>query len=505
MAKTISITGLSARDKALKGCKYVSEAILSTLGPFGSNGLLEKGDRVTNDGYLLSQQICPTIVDEFERRGAIVAHQASAKTNDMVGDATSTAWGLTNSILNEAVRYLPSEKSIVGKKSPSEVARWIEKSRLEVIEMLKNKVEMITDEKTLINSALVSVEDPALAEILGKTQWQLGPDGIILPEEVNDTVSSVEIVKGIRIDNGFSNSTIINNQEKQSFDVADTSIILTNYTIGVEEIKLLKDSVITPLLQQKKTQLVIMARAFTPDAIKLCVETSQAGFGLYPINAPYTDQAEIMRDLEAITGATYIDSEEKSLADIYITDVGYAKTLSARRFDAIITGVDDSKSTERIEKRVEQLKKKIVGSQSDYEKKTLETRIAQFTNGFAILKVGAPSVVNRKRIKDKCDDAVNSARNALKGGTVKGGGLAFKEISDELSEDNILKRPIRVIYDQIMLSAPEGFEIEEWCRDPFISLSVALTNACDVASTLATTNIIIVNSDPKDKSKNEED
>lgn len=500
----ISITGLEARNKALKGCKYVADAVRSTLGPFGLNGLLEKGDKVTNDGYILSQHLCPTIKDEFERRGALVAHQASAKTNDIVGDATSSAWALTEAIVNEAVRYLPNEKSIKAKKTPSEVAQWIEKSRLEVITKLESQVSMITDEKTLIASALVSVEDPLLAEILGKTQWKLGPNGIILPEEVNDIASSIEIVQGIRIDNGFSNSTIINNQEKQSFDVSDTNIILTNYTIGIEEIKALKESVITPLLQQKKTQLVIMARAFTSDAIKLCVETSQAGFGLYPINAPYTDQAEIMRDLEAITGARYIDSEESTLGDIYITDVGYAKTLSARRFDAIITGVDDDKSNKRIEKRVEQLNSKIIGSQSDYEKKNLETRIAQFTNGFAILKVGAPSVVNRKRIKDKCDDAVNSVRNALKSGTVKGGGLAFKEISDELGEDNILKRPIRVIYDQIMSSAPEGFEIESWVRDPFITLSTALSNACDVASTLATTNMIVVTKDKKEKKEDEE-
>ena len=246
-----------------------------------------------------------------------------------------------------------------------------------------------------------------------------------------------------------------------------------------------------------------MARAFTAEAIQLCIDTTKTGFGIYPVNAPYTDQAETMRDLEAIVGGRYIDSEEAKLEDMYLSDVGYCKSLTARRFDAIITGVDNDKTAEKISNRVEILKKKLSGSQSEFEKKNLETRIAQFTNGFAILKVGAQSTVNRKRIKDKCDDAVNAVRLALKGGTVRGAGIALKEVSESLDDTNILKRPICVIHDQIMSSAPEGWEVEDWVRDPYLVIECALTNACDVASTLIRTNIIVAEENKKKKEDEE--
>ncbi len=499
MQKKISITGIEARDAALKGVSYVASTVKQTVGPFGLNALLEKGRKSTNDGFIIGNELTPTIENEFERLGAQIAGEAASKTNTQVGDCTSGTWALTEAIAKESFRFLPSQKSLISKKTPSEIGLMIDVSKKEVLDSLKETVKEITDEETLIKSALVSVEDPFLAQLIGSTQWKLGKDGVIIAEEVNEIESSIEIVSGVRLDNGFSNSTIINNQEKEAFELSETAIILTNYTIGVEEITKLKDSVISPLIGQKKLNLVLMARAFTSEAIQLCMDTIQSGFGLYPINAPYTDQAEMMRDLEAVVGGRYIDQEEGTLEDIYITDVGYAKRLVARRFDAIVTGVEDDRSTARIEKRVETLKAKLKGSQSDFEKQSIQQRIAQFTNGFALLKVGAGSISDRKRIKDKCDDAVHAVRLAFKGGTVKGAGLAFKEISDSLPEENILKRPITVIYDQIMASAPEGWHIEDWVRDPYLVLEAALTNACDTAKVLSRTNAIITTQDKKEK------
>lgn len=504
MQNKISIVGVEAREAAFKGISYIATAVKSTIGPFGMNALLEKGRKSTNDGFIIGNELVGTIENEFQRLAAEIAGEAASKTNDLVGDCTSGAWALTESIAKEALRYLPTKSSLIAKKNPAQIERDIEAGRVEVLKLLKEQVIPVESEEALIKSAMVSVEDTHLSQLLGATQFKLGSDGVIIAEEVNDAESSIEIVSGIRLDNGFSNSTIINNQEKQSFEVSDTPIILTNYTIGVEEIQKLRETVIVPLIAQKYLSLVIMARAFTPEAIQLCMDTMKAGFGLFPINAPYTDQAEIMRDLEAVVGGRYIDSEEGKLDNMYVTDVGYAKRLVARRFDAIITGVEDDRSKERTEKRIGQLKAKIKGSQSDYEKKNLETRIAQFTNGFAILKVGSVSISDRKRLKDKADDAVNAVRLALKGGTVPGAGQAFKDISDNLSEDNILKRPIRVIYDQIMLSAPEGWEIESWVRDPYLVLETALIESCKTASMIARTNIIVNTKNKKQKTEDDE-
>lgn len=494
----ISITGLEARKKAYAGLKYAAEAVMSSVGPFGLNFMLEKGNRVTNDGFTISAELCPTIKDEFERRAALVAHEVSAKTNDMVGDATSTSWGLVYNIAREAERYLPNEKTIKAKKTPAEIIKMIHTSKGKVISELEKTVTPVTSKEELIKSALVSVEDEEIAQLLGSMQWDLGPEGRIIAEDSNDYQSSIERVKGIRLDNGFTTSGLVTNHEKQSLELDNMPVLLTNYTIGDKEILAFRESVFTPLINQKKSGVIIMARAFTSEAIKLCAESLQTGFAIFPINAPYVNQNEVMKDIETIIGGRYINNEESRLEDIYISDIGFTTRIVAQRFNAIITGIDNDQAKDRIDKRIEDLKKKVTGSQSDFEKRMIEERIAQLSNGFAVLKVGSRSTTNRKRLKDKCDDAVNAVRLALKGGTVKGAGQAFKEISDMMEEGDILKRPITCVYDQIVNSAPEEWVIPEWVRDPFLVLKVALENSCDFVGTFASTNGIITTENKKE-------
>lgn len=497
----ISLTGSSARDKAVKGVEYVGKAIRSTMGPFGQNFLLQKGNKSTNDGFLISTELVNAIKDEFERRGALIAQEASAKTNEQVQDATSTAWALTEAILKEGVRFLPSDTRISSKHTASEIINMISTAKEEVLKELEARTTPIVSVEELVKSALVSSEDEHIAKLLGELQWELGPEGVILAEETNDSFSSVEKVNGIRIDSGFGTSMMISNPENQSLELKDTSIFLTNYTISEEQLQLLKESVINPLKNQKKLGLILVARAFTSEAIKFCMESLQTGFPVFPVNAPYTNQTEVMKDIAAVTGARHIDIEASRLEDAHISDVGFAKRFTARLFDAVIAGEENP---ERTSKRVEELRLKLTGSQSTFDKKMIESRIAQLSNGFGILKVGSPSLANQKRLKDKADDAVGAVRLALKGGTVKGGGLAFKEISDSLPEGNILKRPLTCVYDQITSSAPEGWIIPDWCRDPFLVLKSALENACDVAQVLCNVSGQVVEKNKREPKEDEE-
>lgn len=497
MSNRISIVGTQARDEAMKGIDYLVNGVQSTLGPFGLNILLEKGKTVSNDGYKVSTFLSSSIKNEFQRLAAQTFHEISAKTNDEVGDATTTSEVLGRAILKEAVKLLPNEKSLVSKKTPAQVIKKISEESAEVIEQLKERTIQIDSEEKLIASARVSVEDEKLAELIGKMQWELGPDGIIVAEDTAEPFSSIQKVKGIRIDNGMGAPIMINNQEKQSLEISDCSVIMTNHTIGKEELLKLKEIIFAPLISKGQMKIAIIARAFTADAIKICAEAHQAGLLLYPINAPYTDQTQIMKDMQAVLGGRYIDVEEGSLDDLQLSDVGYATKIEARRFDAIITGQDDEKTQERMAKRVETLKKSLTGEVSDYAKKALEMRISQLSNGFALLKIGSPIEAERRRLKDKADDAVLATRLALKGGTVKGAGLAFKEIAESLPEDYILKQPLNTINDQIMRSAPEGWTVEEWVRDPYLVLESALRNACIGASTMATINMIEAAENPK--------
>jgi chaperonin GroEL len=293
-------------------------------------------------------------------------HNACAKTNDQVGDATSTTEALWYAIVNEATRLLPRDSSITSKKTASEVKKMIDSSKEIVISKLEAMAKQIESEEELIASARVSVEDEHLAQLIGSAQWKLGKDGVIIAEETNDTVSSIEYVRGIRIDNGMGAPIMMTNPEKGTLEISNAATILTNYTVGTDELLALKQKIFAPLIASGKTLVVIVARAFTADAIKLCQESVQTGFGIIPINAPYTNQTQIMKDLETVLGGRHIDVEESRLEDIQLSDIGWCEKLVAARFDAVFTGTDNEQSRKRAEKRVEFLEKSLKGEQSDF-------------------------------------------------------------------------------------------------------------------------------------------
>lgn len=482
MSKKVIKIGTEARMELIKGADFLADAVKSTLGPFGLNFFLEKGNRVTNDGATVAREI--EVEDEIQQRGVVGLREATLKTNDEVGDATTTATLLAQAILKEASKYLPDEKSIIGKKTPSELLRMIDSEYKYVEALLKEMATPITTEEELIKSAIVSVEDENLGRIIGSAQWELGPDGILIAEETLDPECSVEMVQGIRIDNGLGSSISINNQEKGALEVSDVKIILTSHTIQTLEPL---HEIMSTLHKNGARSLVIVARAFTTEAIMECMAHVQKGYPIYPINAPYTDMNEVMKDLAAVLGGRFINVEESPLDSIQLSDVGYAKKVLGKRYSSILAGHNDDPSIkQRVEERVGELQEALKGTLSVFERRNLEARVAQLTTGIGIVKVGASSDMARKRLQDKAEDCVNAVRHAYKTGTVPGAGLAYKAASDELDEGSILKRPLYAVYEQIMSTAPEGFVIEDWVRDPLKVVVVALEKACSVAGNFAT-------------------
>ena len=493
--KIIAI-GVEARNKLTKGAQILAEAVSSTLGPYGANFFLEKGHRPTNDGVKIAREM--SLTDEVENLGMFALREAAIKTNDEVGDGTTTAITLAWSIYKEASRFL-SKDGVVGKKTPAELVKQIEKERKEITEKLKEQSVTITTKEELINSARVAVEDRDLGDLIGSAQWELGKDGLLLAEETAERESSVERVKGIRIDNGFGTSQLVNNVEKQTLEVDDTKILLTTITIkdivnDWQKVGRLVESA----AKSGSSRVTIIARAWSDDTIRACLENINKGaVKIYPISAPYTDMQERMKDLQAVLGGEFYDSENSTLDDLRVDGLGQAQKVVARRYDAIFTGKNDVLTQARIQKRVAELKEKLTGSASEFEKKSIQERIAQLENGFSLVKVGSPSDMERKRLYDKAEDAVNAVRAAFQEGTVKGAGLAFKEISESLPDDYLLKRPLLSIYEQIKSSAPSDFVIEDWVRDPAMVLRVALEKACAAAASFATAGGAIVQEEPK--------
>lgn len=490
MQKVASI-GYEGRDKLVKGASYIADAVKLTLGPNGQNFAIEKGNRITNDGITIARELIGTQEDEIEERGSKLVVDAMSKVNDAVGDGSTTMATLTGSALKDIIRQLPSQSLLVGKMPLAKLLKKVEDEKDEIVDKLCTSAVKVDSEEKLYQVALVSAEDEKLAQLISHAQWELGTDGVILAEETNDKECSIERTNGILIDNGFGTSMVINNPEKEALELFDVSVVYTNHTITNMEVL---TPLIAQLVQKGQRSIVVMARAFTEEAIQFCVKQAEAGLGIYPLNAPYTDQAEIMKDLEVVLGGRFIGTENGSLDAIQVSDVGFASHVLAKRMSTIFAG---NGLKEKVEARVSVLEKKREGSGSEFEKRNLTQRIAQLRNGFAILKIGAVTDAKRKYLKDKADDAVNATKLALEEGVVRGGGRALKDIADTLPDDYILKNAIQAPYEQIQLTTG-GIETEEWVVDSVKVLRTVVDSAVSIASILATAGGSIATKKKKD-------
>lgn len=490
----IQLLGIKAREKAFEGADRVATIVESSMGPAGQNLLLEKGNTTTNDGMKISQHLSASVEDEFERRGALYQHAGSVKVEQLVKDSTSTYFSLSKGIRKALLPYLPSSSVPIALKPVSELRKQLKDEMKDVLTKLKDGAEKVKSREELIASALVSVEDDELSEMIGGMQWDLVQatgDGIIKSQETAEYQSSIERASGIHMDNGFATALLINNPEKESLEVDDCHILITNYT--VESLQPIA-GLLMDLKRQNKNVLALFARAFTQGAMKEISEWGMKGMFIAPINAPYTNQSQVFLDLAAVTGAIYVTDETKGLELINTKDIGFSKRVSCGRNESFILGAGDEGEKERVRVRVETIEKDLKASNSEFYKDTLKERIAGLKGAYAILKVGSLTETDRKRKADKCDDAVGAVRNALKEGTVKGAGIAFKEVADTLPDTYILKEPLYSVCRQIANSLPSGTEIPEWVRDPYISLATALEIA--IENTLNLANIMATDTSP---------
>ncbi len=490
----VQLLNVEAREAAFRGADRVSEMVEKSMGPAGNTLLLEKGNTTTSDGMKISQHLSASVENEFERRGALYQHAGSVKVEQLVKDSTSAYFALCRGIRKALLPYLPSKSVPIALKPISELRKQLKQESEVILSNLKSMAKPVESKEELIKSALVSVKDEELSEMIGGMQWELHQatgDGIIKYQETAEYESSIERVTGIHMDNGFATALLINNPEKESLDIENAHVLLTNYTIDSLE-------PITPLLidlkRQNKNILAVFARAFTQRAMKEISEWGMKGMFIAPINAPYTNQSQVFSDLGTVTGANYITDETKGLELINTKDIGFSKRISCGRNESFVMGAGDEGEPERTKARISVIEKDMKASNSEFYKDTLRERVAGLKGAYAILKVGATTPETRKRLADNCEDAVGAVRNALKGGTVKGAGIAFKEIADELPNDYILKEPLYSINRQIVNSLPEGHEIPSWVVDPYLSLATALEIA--IENSLDLSNIMGIDCSP---------
>ena len=283
---------------------------------------------------------------------------------------------------------MPTEKRFVSKKSVAQLKKDLEKEREFVIEELKKDIKTIETKEDLIKSAIVSVEDEELGKLIGETQWNLGQDGRMVVEEVNEDVCSIENINGILLDNGFASSIMINNPKDHSLDVENGYILLTNHQIHEYDVVNENGGIrklIEKMISFGMRNLTIFAQAFDQKSIEVLVGLQNQGFNAYAVNAPYVNQGQILLDIASVTGGKAILQDNASLDSVEISDLGQYSKMKMRIMGGIIAGSNEN--TERKEKRIKELKEELEGEQSYFAKRQLEERIAALNGKLAFLKL----------------------------------------------------------------------------------------------------------------------
>jgi chaperonin GroEL len=508
----------AAREKILHGAAKLADAVRVTLGPRSKSVLIEKkwgAPVVCNDGVTIAKEF--DLQDPEENLGARMMRQAAEKTGDMVGDGTSTATILAHAILADGLR------NVVAGASAIDIKRGLERSTKGAIEALRALSRPVHTRKEKAQVAAISAHnDPAIGELVADAMDKVGNDGVITVEESKTTETTLEVVEGMQFDRGFISPYFVSNPEKMEAVLEDAVILISDRKIGV-----LND--LLPLLDQVAKSgrpLLVVAEEVESEALAtLIVNHLRGTLKSCAVKAPgFGDRRKLMlQDIAVLTGGQVVSEDiGLKLENVTIEQLGRAKRVVVDKDSATLIGGGGDRA--QIGGRVEQIRREIERTTSDYDREKLQERLARLAGGVAVIRVGAPSESEMKSKKEALDDAISATKAAVAEGIVPGGGLALlrciapiskeetKCEGDERTGVQILKRALETPARQIaensavdggvvvarMLSSQgnEGFDasrneyvdlVEAGIIDPTKVVRIALENAVSVASILLLT------------------
>jgi chaperonin GroEL len=478
-------TGSEAREALRSGINKVADCVKVTLGPSGKNAVLGRRDItpiITNDGVSIARSI--ELEDEIEEQGAMIVKEASSLTDNEAGDGTTTTTVILQSLINDVFEQIKDSDSLLNtKKDTIKIKKEIDLLCEDVIQRLKKKSRKIS-QKEIYDVALISAEYPWVAEILEKVFKEVGVDGYISVEEANKT--SYEIFKGIELQAGYTSDYFVNN-EKQECVIENPSILISNSKfedlISVAEI-------VKTMAEKEEKGLVIVAPEFSKEVLSRFISTKvSTGFYIVAIKLPTFDKDDILKDLAVVTEARMLDKNLKDKPSYQ--HLGKVDRVIISESKSIFIG-GKGDTTER----KKELKQEIENCESEFDKDKIEQRLSHLSGGFAVIKIGSTSQSEKTYFVLKVEDAVNAVRNALKDGVVKGGGVALKEISEEM-EDNLLSKALKAPYNQIQENYGGGLEITDSVLDPLTTISTAVKSACSLAGMVLTTEVVIASKHEK--------
>lgn len=419
-----------ARQSLLRGVEQLSKAVKATLGPAGRNVILDKkfgSPTITKDGVTVAKEI--ELEDPYENMGAQLIREVSSKTNDVAGDGTTTATVLAEAIYKEGLR------NVTAGANPISLQRGILKASDAIVAKLAEISKPVSESKEVAQVATVSANwDTEIGNIIAEAMDKVGKDGTITVEEAKGIETTLDVVEGMQFDKGYLSPYFVNNPESMECNI-DNVLIL----IHEKKISNLKDML--PLLEKAaKTgrPLLIIAEDVEGEALATLVVNKLRGtLNIAAVKAPgFGDRRKAMlEDLAILTGGKVITEELGIKLDaVEIEDLGSAKRITIAKDSTTI--VEGEGSSEDITGRVNQIRKQISDTTSDYDREKLQERLAKLAGGVAVINVGAATETEMKEKKDRVDDALHATRAAVEEGIVAGGGTALIRALAKCCADN---------------------------------------------------------------------
>jgi chaperonin GroEL len=419
----------AAREKILHGATQLADAVRVTLGPRSKAVLIEKkwgAPLVCNDGVTIAKEF--DLKDPEENLGARMLREAAEKTGDMVGDGTSTATILAHAIFADGVR------NVVAGASAIDIKRGLDRASKRAIETLKTLSRPVATRKEKAQVAAISAHnDPQIGELVADAMDKVGNEGVITVEESKTTETVLEVVEGMQFDRGFLSPYFITNPETMETVMEDCRILLSDRKIGA-----LTDFI--PLLEQvvkAATPLLVVAEDIEGEALAtLIVNRLRGGLKSCAVKAPgFGDRRKAMlQDIAVLTGGLVIAEEVGlKLENVTVEQLGRAKRVVVDKDNTTIIGGAGQHA--EIQGRVEQIRREIEKTTSDYDREKLQERLAKLSGGVAVVRVGAPSEAEMKSRKEALDDAISATKAAVAEGIVPGGGLALLRCIDAVADE----------------------------------------------------------------------
>ena len=418
MAKIIKFD-TEARSKMLTGVNTLANAVKVTLGPKGRNVVMDKSygaPRTTKDGVSVAKEI--ELEDKFENMGAQMVKEVASKTNDNAGDGTTTATILTQSIVNEGLKY------VTAGMNPMDLKRGIDKAVTKAVESIQSMAIPCEESSSIAQVGTISANsDIEVGDIIAEAMDKVGKEGVITVEEASGIENELEVVEGMQFDRGYLSPYFINNQEKMITELEDPMILLHD-----SKISNIRD--LLPLLEavaKAGKSLLIIAEDVEGEALATLVVNNMRGVvKVSACKAPgFGDRRKAMlEDIAILTGGTVISEEVGlNLESATIESLGTAKKVVLTK--ETTTVIDGAGTQDNISGRVNQIRAQIEETTSDYDREKLQERVAKLAGGVAVIKVGAGSEMEMKEKKARVEDALHSTRAAVEEGVVPGGGVAL--------------------------------------------------------------------------------